>query len=89
MSDPKTPDPPETKIALGKTRLPFERRPSQAKGNVGKIALFALIAVGCAGAAGYGALVAHFPLTDMRVIAPGVGALWFALRIFMLTTPRL
>jgi hypothetical protein len=28
------------------------------------------------------------PWTDMRVIAPAIGALWFGLRLFITLTPR-
>ncbi|HVY83655.1 MAG TPA: hypothetical protein VG943_00865 [Caulobacterales bacterium] len=88
MSEAEPPKPSEPNVAWAKKRLPFEQTPSKLAGNRGKLFLFAAITLACAAAAGYGALVAHYPITDMRVIAPGVGALWFALRIFMLTTPR-
>jgi hypothetical protein len=42
----------------------------------------------CIAAAGYMALIEHMPLTDMRVVGPAIGALWFGLRIFMNLTPK-
>ena len=50
--------------------------------------LFVAIVVVCAGVAAYMYFVQHMPLTDMRVIGPAMGALWFVLRLFMTLTPR-
>ena len=57
-------------------------------GQGGRLFLLAALAVACAGAAAYMALVQHLPLTDMRIVAPAIGAMWFGLRIFMNLTPR-
>jgi len=34
------------------------------------------------------ALVQRMPLTDMRVVAPAIGAFWFGLRVFISLTPK-
>ena len=57
-------------------------------GGGGKTLLFVAIVVACGGAAAYMYFVQHMPLTDMRVSAPAIGALWFGLRLFMTLTPR-
>jgi hypothetical protein len=73
----------------------YQRRPSRSRlepikplsGKGGKLFLFAALAVVCGAAAGYMALVQRMPLTDMRVVAPAIGALWFGLRVFMSLMP--
>ncbi len=57
-------------------------------GGKGKTLLFVSIVVACGGAAAYMFFVQNMPWTDMRVIAPAIGALWFGLRLFMTLTPR-
>ena len=57
-------------------------------GGQGKSLMFASIVIGCAGLAAYMYFVQHMSLTDMRVIAPAVGALWFGVRLFMTLTPK-
>lgn len=57
-------------------------------GNAGKPLLFLAIIAACGGAAAYMYFAQHMPLTDMRVIGPAMGALWFVLRLFMTLTPR-
>jgi hypothetical protein len=57
-------------------------------GGQGKALLFSAVVVACLGLAGYMYLIRHMPLTDMRVIAPTIGALWFGLRLFMTLTPK-
>lgn len=57
-------------------------------GGGGKTLLFVAIVVACGGAAAYMYFVQHMPLTDMRVIGPAMGGLWFVLRLFMTLTPR-
>lgn len=74
----------------------YQRRPSRSRlepmkplsGKGGKLFLFAVLAAVCGAAAAYMALVQRMPLTDMRVVAPGIGALWFGLRVFMSLTPK-
>ena len=57
-------------------------------GGQGKALLFVAIIAACGGASAYMYFVQHMPLTDMLVIGPAVGALWFVLRLFMTLTPR-
>ena len=57
-------------------------------GGKGKTLLFLSIIVACGGAAAYMFFVQNMAWTDMRVIAPAIGALWFGLRLFMTLTPR-
>ncbi len=61
-------------------------RPLGGKG--GKVFVFAVVAALCGAGAAYMALVQRMPLTDMRVVAPAIGALWFGLRVFMGLTPK-
>ena len=62
--------------------------PFTGGGQQGKTLLFVVIVFVCAGASAYMYFVQHMPLTDMRVIGPAMGALWFVLRLFMTLTPR-
>ena len=84
MSDAEPP--PE--LPRHKARLPFEPMQSPLSGRSGKVFLFAVLAVACGAAAAYMALVQGMPWTDMRVIGPGIGAVWFGLRVFMSLTPK-
>ncbi|MBY0564452.1 MAG: hypothetical protein K2P58_09720 [Hyphomonadaceae bacterium] len=70
-------------------RLPFEPVQSPLTGQTGKLFLLALLMAACVAAAAYMLLVARMPWTDMRVVGPAIGALWFGLRIFMNLTPKL
>ena len=78
--------PPE--LPRPKARLPFEPVQSPLSGQSGKVFLFAVLGVVCAAAAAYMALVERLPWTDMRVVGPAIGALWFGLRVFMSLTPK-
>lgn len=74
----------------------YQRRPSRSaltplkplSGKGGKLFMFAVLAVLCGAGAAYMALVQRMPLTDMRVVAPAIGALWFGLRVFISLTPK-
>lgn len=57
-------------------------------GGQGKTLLFLAIIAACGGASAYMFFIQRMPWTDMRVIAPAIGALWFGLRLFMTLTPR-
>jgi hypothetical protein len=50
--------------------------------------IFLIIVAVCFAAAAYMYFVQHMPWSDMRVIAPAIGGLWFALRLFMTLTPK-
>lgn len=61
-------------------------KPLSGKG--GKVFIFAVLAALCGAGAAYMALVQRMPFTDMRVVAPAIGALWFGLRVFISLTPK-
>ena len=61
-------------------------KPLSGKG--GRVFVFAVLAVLCGVGAAYMALVQRMPVTDMRVIAPAIGAFWFGLRVFISLTPK-
>ena len=71
----------------------YQRRASRSpltpiSGKGGKVFVFAVLAVLCGAGAAYMALVQLMPLTDMRVVAPAIGAFWFGLRVFISLTPK-
>ena len=65
-------------------KLAVERQLAGAALNSGKLMIYALITVVLAGLAAYNALVHQMDWTSPYVIAPAVGAVWFALRLFMI-----
>jgi hypothetical protein len=69
-------------------RVEFEPMQLPFAGARGKALLFLAAGVLCGAVAAYMYFVQHMPWTDMRVIAPAIGALWFGLRLFMTLTPR-
>jgi hypothetical protein len=71
-----------------KTRLPFEEKPFGGAAQRGAVFFYAVLTVGLAGLALYMGGVLRHPLTSPYVIAPGVGAAWFGLRVFMLLRPK-
>lgn len=83
MSQDAPPDP-----MRPKTRLPFEPRPFGGALRSGALVVYAAIALGLAGLAVYMAVVAGRPWTSGYVAAPGIGALWFGLRLLMILGSR-
>jgi hypothetical protein len=81
-------DTPPPNPLTNRRRVEFEQMPMPFIGGKGKTLLFVSIVVACGGAAAYMFFVQNMPWTDMRVIAPAIGALWFGLRLFMTLTPR-
>lgn len=73
-----------------KTRLPFEQPRTVGGGALkrGSIILYAVLVVALIGVAIYMGWVVGHPLMSPYVVAPSVGALWFALRLFMSLAPR-
>jgi hypothetical protein len=71
-----------------KARLPFEERPFKGVVQRGAVFVYAVLALGLAGLAVYMGVVERHPLTSPYVLAPGVGAIWFGLRLFMTLAPR-
>lgn len=50
----------------------------------GKLIIYAAVVAVLGGLAGYNAMVQGLDLTSPYVIAPAIGAVWFALRLFMI-----
>lgn len=50
----------------------------------GKLFLYAAVAIVLGGLAAYNGLVQELDLTSPYVIAPAIGAVWFALRLLMI-----
>ena len=70
-------------------RTSFEtQRPFGSGAQPAAIALYGLLTLVLGGTAIYGAAIAHYPLTSGYVAAPAIGALWFALRLFMMLSAR-
>ena len=70
-------------------KLSFEE--GRPMGNVvqqGALLVYGLLAVGLGGLAFYMAMVNHMPLASGYVAAPAIGAVWFALRLFMMLNSR-
>jgi hypothetical protein len=65
-----------------KGRLPFDPAPFRGAGQTGAMLLYGVLAALCAGIAAYMAYQGR-PLMSGYVAAPAIGALWFALRLFM------
>jgi hypothetical protein len=84
-----TPDP--KPLPRVKPRMPFAERPSIPGGGGIKrasVSIYAVLTLGLAGVAVYMAVIVGHPLMSPYVVAPGVGALWFGLRLFMHLAPR-
>lgn len=85
MSEERTPGegPPRRKA-----RLPFEERPFGGAARRGALLIYAVLTAGLVGVALYMALMVGHPLTSAYVAGPAIGALWFALRLFMIWGSR-
>jgi hypothetical protein len=68
--------------------LPFEENPFRAAARPGVLLVYAALTAGLVGVALYMALVERHALTSGYVAGPGIGALWFALRLFMIWGSR-
>jgi sulfite exporter TauE/SafE len=78
VSDTAPPNlPPRKKLAV-------EQPLRSATLNSGRLLIYALVAVVLGGLAAYNALVQNLELTSPYVIAPAIGAVWFALRLVMI-----
>jgi hypothetical protein len=78
--------PPE--LPRRKTRLPFEQRPFGGAVRSSALIVYGLLTLGLIGFALYMALVDRQPITSPFVAGPGIGALWFGLRLFMIWGSR-
>lgn len=65
-------------------RLAVEQPLGGSTLNAGRLLIYALITAALAGLALYMAVVQSHALTSPYVIAPAIGAVWFALRLFMI-----
>ncbi|MDX2277071.1 MAG: hypothetical protein NW206_16615 [Hyphomonadaceae bacterium] len=74
-----------------KGRLPFAQKPRTPGGGAlkrGSILLYGALVIVLIGVAFYMGWYENRPLTSPYVVAPIVGAFWFALRLFMSLAPR-
>ena len=77
--------PPQQGLPRTKTRLPFKAPDGPGKGfKNASLVFYAVLVAGLIGLALYMALVVGHPLTSAYVAGPAIGALWFALRLFMI-----
>jgi len=65
-------------------KLTIEQPMTGASLQTAKLLIYATIAVVLAGLAFYNAVINAMAWTSPYVIAPAVGAVWFALRLFMI-----
>lgn len=79
--------PPE-RLPRPKGRLPFEEKPFDGTVKRGALWVYAALTAALVGVALYMALVVGHPLTSAYVAGPGIGALWFGLRLFMIWGSR-
>lgn len=79
MSDADSPPnlPPRKKLAV-------ERQLGGGALNSGKLMIYALITLVLVGLAAYNALIQQMDWMSPYVVAPAVGGVWFALRLFMI-----
>jgi len=75
---------PSPELPRVKSRLPFDPQPFKAAARPGILLVYAALTIGLAGVAVYMALAGGRPLTSAYVAGPGIGALWFGLRLFMI-----
>jgi hypothetical protein len=75
--DPPPNLPPRRKLAV---EQPLGGNPLKS----GRLYIYAAVAIGLGGLAAYNAFIQYLPLTSPYVIAPAIGAVWFALRLFMI-----
>jgi hypothetical protein len=82
VSDAQEPPEPPGSVRWARSRLPFDPEASPLKGapGAGGALIFAAAAVALAGVALYMGLALRHPLTSAYVMAPAVGAAWFAMR---------
>jgi len=83
VTQPAPPDP-----LRPRSRLPFEPKPFGGALRSGAVVVYALLALGLGGLAVYMALAVGHPWTSGYVAAPGIGALWFGLRLMMILGSR-
>ena len=80
--------PPGEGLPRRRSRLPFEEKPFGGAAKQGALLIYAVLTLGLIAVALYMALVVGHPLTSGYVAGPGIGALWFGLRLFMIWGSR-
>ena len=80
--------PPPAGPGYPRSRLPFETNITGSVVQRSSVVLYGLLALALAGTALYMGLLQHMPLTSAYVVAPAIGAAWFALRVFMMIAPK-
>lgn len=87
---PKAEEGEQSPPLYARTRLPFENERISLRGQAkgAGVALYGLIVLACVGAALYMALVVRHPILSAYVMAPAVGAAWFAARLLMMLGPK-
>lgn len=89
--DERADEPLKGQIKWARTRLPFEtaESPFKAAARKGGMLFYAILTLGFAGLALYMAFVERHPMTGPYVMAPAVGAAWFAVRFVVQLRPRM
>jgi hypothetical protein len=82
------PEPPRRELPRAKARLPFEEKPFARPLQRGAVLIYGVLTAGLVGLALYMWLVAGHPLVSPYVAGPGIGAIWFGLRVFMMLGSR-
>ena len=80
--------PPEDGLPHPKGRLPFEQERLRQPVRSSALLVYGALTAGLIGVALYMALAVGHPLTSAYVAGPAIGALWFALRLFMIWGSR-
>ncbi|HCK84927.1 MAG TPA: hypothetical protein DHW63_10555 [Hyphomonadaceae bacterium] len=81
MSEVSPPEPPRPRVRFEPIRF------GVAAGGA-RVALYGAIVVVMVTLAGYMILIEGHPLASPYAIGPAIGALWFALRLFMILSSR-
>jgi len=78
------PPPDATQGPPPRKKLAIEQPLASGSLRSGKLLIYAAVTIVLGGVAAYNAFVQSMPLTSPYVIAPAIGAVWFALRLFMI-----
>jgi hypothetical protein len=80
---------PQKGLPRTETRLPFKAPDGPGRGfKTASLVFYAVLVAGLIGLTLYMALAVGHPLTSAYVAGPAIGALWFALRLFMIWGSR-
>lgn len=86
MSETPPPVPPRRELPRVKARLPFAMAgaPGGARHRQTSLVVYGVLTLVLIGVALYMAVIEQRPIDTPWVAAPAIGALWFALRLFMI-----